>query len=127
MAISNKLTKRADFLRVQRANMKYVTPSLVMQVAPNNKIGHNHHRIGFTASKKIGNAIKRNFAKRRMRALVYRQSKELGEAADYVIIARQALLVRKFSVIEVELKDAIRALNKKMLMRKADFKPNSNN
>ena len=127
MAVLKKLTKRSDFLRVQRANINYVTPSLVMQIAPGDKTGQNYFRIGFTASKKIGNAIKRNFAKRRMRALIIRQWQELIETADYVLIARQALLINKFSDIEVELISAIHALNKKVLLRKANNKPNSSN
>ena len=81
--------------------------------------------VGFTASKKIGNAVSRNFAKRRMRALISRQSDTLVEATDYVLIARQAMLVKKFSDIEAEMIGAIHALNKKMLLRKADIKPNS--
>ena len=98
-----------------------------MQIAPSGQIGHDDYRIGFTASKKIGNAIKRNFAKRRMRALILRQWQELIEASDYVLIARQALLINKFSDIEVELISAIHALNKKMLLRTANNKPNSSN
>ena len=127
MAVLKKLTKRSDFLRVQRANINYVTPSLVMQIAPSGQIGHDDYRIGFTASKKIGNAIKRNFAKRRMRALISRQWQELIESSDYVLIARQALLINKFSDIEVELISAIHALNKKVLPKKANNKPNSIN
>lgn len=127
MAIFKKLIKRSDFLRVQRAALKYVTTSLVIQSAPSNKVGQRNTRVGFTASKKIGNAVKRNFAKRRMRALISRQSDELVEAEDYVVIARQALLVKKFSDIEVEMVGAIYALNKKILLRKADIKTNPNN
>ena len=125
MAVLKKLTKRSDFLRVQRANLKYVTPSLVVQGVPNSVVGHTEARVGFTASKKIGNAVSRNFAKRRMRALISRQSDTLVEATDYVVIARQAMLVKKFSDIEAEMIGAIHALNKKMLLRKADIKPNS--
>ena len=127
MAVFKKLIKRSDFLRVQRAALKYVTTSLVIQSAPSNKVGQRNTRVGFTASKKIGNAVKRNFAKRRMRALISRQSDELVEAEDYVVIARQALLVKKFSDIEVEMVGAIYALNKKILLRKADIKTNPNN
>ena len=98
-----------------------------MQVVPDNKKRQNNYRIGFTASKKIGNAIKRNFAKRRMRALILRQWQKLIKGADYVLIARQALLINKFSDIEVELISAIHALNKKVLPKKADNKRNSIN
>ena len=125
MAVLKRLTKRSDFLRVQRANIKYVTPSLVVQTASNSSLGQMTARVGFTASKKIGNAVSRNFAKRRMRALISRQSDTLFEAADYVVIARQAMLVKKFSDIEAEMIGAIHALNKKMLLWKADIKPNS--
>ena len=125
MAVLKRLTKRSDFLRVQRANIKYVTPSLVVQTASNSSLGQMTARVGFTASKKIGNAVSRNFAKRRMRALISGQSDTLVEATDYVVIARQAMLVKKFSDIEAEMIGAIHALNKKMLLRKADIKPNS--
>jgi len=125
LAVLKRLTKRSDFLRVQRANIKYVTPSLVVQSASNSSLGQMTARVGFTASKKIGNAVSRNFAKRRMRALISRQSDTLVEATDYVVIARQAMLVKKFSDIEAEMIGAIHALNKKMLLRKADIKPNS--
>ena len=125
MAVLKRLTNRADFLRVQRANVKYVTRSLVVQSASNSSLGQMTTRVGFTASKKIGNAVSRNFAKRRMRALISRQGDTLVEATDYVVIARQAMLVKKFSDIEAEMIGAIYALNKKMLLRKADIKPNS--
>ena len=127
MAVLKRLTKRSDFLRVQRANIKYVTPSLVVQTASNSSLGQMTARVGFTASKKIGNAVSRNFAKRRMRALISQQSNALVEGTDYVVIARQAMLVKKFSDIEAEMIDAIYALNKKMLLQKADIKPNSSN
>ena len=98
-----------------------------MQIAPGEKMEHDGYRIGFTASKKIGNAIKRNFAKRRMRALILRQWHKLIANADYVLIARKAILVKKFSEIEVELISAIHALNKKVLLGKANNKPKSGN
>lgn len=127
MAVLKRLTKRSDFLRVQRANLKYVTTSLVIQIASNSSLGHTAPRVGFTASKKIGNAVSRNFAKRRMRALISRQSDTLVDAKDYVVIARQAILVKKFSDIEGEMIGAIHALNKKMLLRNTDIKPNFSN
>ena len=122
MAVFKRLTKRSDFLRVQRNNQKYVTPSMVLQIAPNVGLFQSFVRVGFTASKKIGNATKRNYAKRRMRALITRQSEALVEAADYVVIARQAMIVKKFSEIEDEMISAIHSVNKRLSLQNADPK-----
>lgn len=124
MAVFKTLTKRSDFLRVQRNNQKYVTSCMVLQIAPNHGSSQLHTRVGFTASKKIGNATKRNFAKRRMRALVALQRDALVESADYVLIARRAMLIKKFSEIESEIISALHSLNKRFSLQKADTVPN---
>ena len=107
-----RLTKRGDFLRAQRGNQKFITSSVVIQVIPNDIQGKFSTRVGFTASKKIGNAVKRNYAKRLMRSLVYRQSDELASSFDYVFIARQAILNKKFYLIESEIMRALKHLSK---------------
>ena len=129
----NKLTKRSDFLRVQRTNQKCVTKCLVIQIAPSILFkkssiisADDSVRVGFTASKKIGNAVKRNFAKRRMRALIHRQQKQLNVATDYVLIARQAILSKNFTEIEAELIFALQALGKKLPSLKQRAQVNSN-
>ena len=92
------MTKRRDFLRAQQGNLKYITSSVVIQLIPNDIQGKFSTRVGFTASKKIGNAVKRNYAKRIMRSLINKQSSELASSFDYVFIARQAILIKKFYV-----------------------------
>ena len=71
--------------------------------------------ISFVMKKKIGNAVKRNYAKRLMRSLVYRQSDELASSFDYVFIARQAILNKKFYLIESEIMRALKHLNKSII------------
>ena len=61
---------RADFLRVAAARRRAVTPGLILQAAqrPDGSAGVRTVRVGFTASRKVGNAVIRNRAKRRLRA-----------------------------------------------------------
>ncbi|MFV0480427.1 MAG: ribonuclease P protein component [Campylobacteraceae bacterium] len=47
-------------------------------------------RVGFIASKKVGNSVKRNLAKRRLRAIFREHSLEL-KSGDYVFIAKNAI------------------------------------
>lgn len=48
------------------------------------------HKIGFTATKKIGNAVKRNRAKRRLRALFCEYSPSLKNGT-YIFVAKQSI------------------------------------
>jgi ribonuclease P protein component len=104
------LTKRADFLACARAR-KAVTPGFVLQARRRDADGADPGciRIGFTASKKVGNAVARNRAKRRLRALA---RSVLPRAArpgwDYVLVARKdETACRAFSTLEIELARAL--------------------
>ena len=64
------IKKRPDFLHVTRNGYKAVRSGLVLQAAKTRRFFNPPvFRIGYTASKKIGNAVCRNRAKRRLRAL----------------------------------------------------------
>ena len=60
------LSKRSDFVAASKAE-KYVGKSIIVQARPNSL---QTIRVGYTASKRVGNAVARNRAKRRMRAAV---------------------------------------------------------
>jgi len=82
-----RLTRRAEFLFVREGAYAAIG-GVVVQVRANND--HNAIRAGFTATKKIGNAVQRNRAKRRLREVARALLPELGvNGFDYVFIARQ--------------------------------------
>lgn len=65
-------------------------------------------RVGYTASRKVGNAIVRNRAKRRLREVV-RLSGGVPEGMDIVLIARTSAAEREFTLL---LKDFAAGLEK---------------
>ena len=68
-------------------------------------------RVGFTVTKKIGNAVVRNRMKRRFRELARAALPEFGIAgADHVMIGRTGGIERDFASLAVELKRALKKL-----------------
>ena len=90
------LKKRAQFLAIAAHNRKWATHGIVLQIAPKPATDTAPDlRYGLTASKRVGNAVARNRARRRLRAL----ARELlplhaDPAHDYVLIAREATVTR---------------------------------
>ena len=68
-------------------------------------------RIGFTVTKKIGNAVVRNRMKRRFRALAREMLPVHGIAgADHVLIGRAGGIERDYASLAAELKRALKKL-----------------
>ena len=68
-------------------------------------------RIGFTVTKKIGNAVVRNRMKRRFRALAREALPEFGIAgADHVLIGRSGGIERDYATLAAELKRALKKI-----------------
>lgn len=68
-------------------------------------------RIGFTVTRKIGNAVVRNRMKRRFRALVRDLLPDLGiPGADHVLIGRAGGVERNFATLAADLKRALQKL-----------------
>ena len=110
------LKKRADFLACARARRAH-TAGLILQgrrrregeaTADNGGI-----RVGYTCSKKVGKAVERNRAKRRLRAAAWAVLPRLGRPGwDYVLIGRaQATASRQFSSLTSDLEAALRKLH----------------
>ena len=81
-----RLTRRAEFVKVAGRGRKAARPGLVLQALPQPEAPL---RVGFTATKKIGNAVVRNRARRRLREAARLVLQRLGvPGTDYVAIAR---------------------------------------
>jgi len=78
----------------------------VLFAVPNGRVC----RVGFVASKKIGNAVKRVRAKRRLRALFLKMIPMLKNG-EYVLVAKPPIIDAPFSELEKAFKRAIRRLD----------------
>jgi ribonuclease P protein component len=106
------LQKRADFLKAASAR-RQGTDGFLLQ-ARNRGDGTADLRVGFTASKKIGNAVLRNRAKRRLRALAREVLAGKGHPGwDYVLVARPlATVTRPYADLRADLDRALRAVHR---------------
>jgi len=81
------LKSRRDFVSAAKVGDKFVSASLILQVR--RRHDQAGPRVGFTATRKIGGAVQRNRAKRRMRALAWAYLAPVAiPGCDYVFIAR---------------------------------------
>lgn len=106
------LQKRADYLRAASAR-RQGTGGFLLQARARDD-GNATVRVGFTASKKIGNAVMRNRAKRRLRALVREILPPLARAGwDYVLVARpDATVSRDFATLRDDLRTALASVHR---------------
>lgn len=99
------LQDRSDFLRVAGKGVRRSTPAFLLQAAKRPTEGPM--RVGFTASRKIGNAVVRNRAKRRLRAAADAALTPMfAQALDLVLVARHACLSRDFADMSADLRKA---------------------
>ena len=109
-AVSSSLeviAKRADFLRAASAR-RQGAPGFLLQ-ARRREDGTNRIRVGFTCSRKIGNAVARNRAKRRLREVARAVLPGAGQAGwDYVLVGRPgATAERPFALLLNDLATAL--------------------
>jgi ribonuclease P protein component len=101
-----RLTRRAEFLRAAAKGRKAPMPGLVLQALPRNDDGPA--RLGFTVTKKIGNAVMRNRTRRRLKEaarLVLAEQPPRG--VDLVLIGRAGTAKRSFSALQDDLRRAL--------------------
>ena len=134
MPTVGRLKTRPQFLRVAAAKRKWATPGLVLQAA---RRQHGDHRaapdllespekaakeeataepevrVGFTVTRRIGNAVIRNRAKRRLKAVAEEVFPRLGRSGtDYVVIGRAGTIARPYGALVRDLEQAIVKLDR---------------
>ncbi|MBV9828209.1 MAG: ribonuclease P protein component [Alphaproteobacteria bacterium] len=109
-----RLKTRADFLRVAARRSRAARRGFVLQVAPAPSGTEASVRVGFTASRKVGNAVIRNRAKRRLRAAAAEILRQRGQpGSDYVLIARAGGTVSQpYAELVGDLAGALRQLER---------------
>lgn len=104
-----RLRRRPEFLAVAAARRKWVAPGLVLQARKRGTrdagaVDPHIIRYGITASRKVGNAVARNRAKRRLRAAASEVLPAAGVPGyDVVLIARAATNERPFADLKADL------------------------
>lgn len=113
-AFVERLKTRRQFLRVAAGKRKWAAPGIVLQVAPqppDDRATSEGPRYGLTVSKRVGNAVVRNRARRRLRAAAEEVLPRCAAAThDYVLIGRQGTPSRDFSELKNDLETGLRKL-----------------
>lgn len=107
----SRLKKRVDFLRVAGRRRKWAAPGLILQAAPAEgpDAKADAIRVGFTVSKKVGNSVERNRARRRLKAAAGEILPVLAAPGlDLVVIGRRETLTRPYSLLLQDLRTALK-------------------
>lgn len=106
------LKKRSEFLAAAKGG-RVVRRAFVLQArARDDTPGISNletARIGYTVTKKVGNAVERNRIKRRLRAAAREVACCAQPGLDYVVIGRRAALQADFASIAEDLAAALKA------------------
>jgi ribonuclease P protein component len=94
-----RISKKKDYNNIYQTGRNYPGKYMILLLANSEK---ENNRYGIIASKKIGNAVKRNKAKRRIRSIINNHKEKLKNNYDLVIIARPAINNASYTLINNE-------------------------
>lgn len=109
----DRMVRRADYLRTAKGRVARM-PGFVLQARPRDEAASGSARVGITCSKKVGNAVARNRAKRRLREIARLDLPRAGRPGwDYVLIGRRDHTGRRdFAAMRAELGAALERVHR---------------
>ena len=97
------IKKRTEFIKIKSSGKILTSNSMIIQKLFDKDL-NNSIKIGYTATKSLGNAVKRNRAKRLMRVLVREVMEEYGKVNfSYVLIAKNSIFNKSIDKLKEEL------------------------
>jgi len=112
----NRLKKKGEFASVFNKGKHLRFNSFIIQYAKRlNPNTHTQPRYGIIASKKVGNAVKRNFAKRRIRSLEHVINTLGDKNLDYVLIVKKNIIAKNYNILRLELTNALNKIKETAL------------
>ncbi|MBQ8250948.1 MAG: ribonuclease P protein component [Alphaproteobacteria bacterium] len=114
-----RLKKRRQFLRATHNGKKFVASTMILQTVKQDEF--EGVRLGFTVTKKMGNAVVRNRIRRRLKAVAQAVfSKQTTLGYDFVIVARKTAYDAPFDVLNKDLLYLMRLFKKSLEEKKDD-------
>ncbi len=104
----NRLKKRYQYNYVYRVGAK--ANGLFMTLYATSSKTKNI-KVGFSVTKKVGKATRRNLARRRLREIVKKQLPKLKQNYNIIIVAKDNILSATFESLKVEFEKLIRKLD----------------
>ena len=115
--------RRARLDLTDQTALAQLVAGLTLEMSPMPERNGGLLRVGFTASRKIGGAVERNRAKRRLRAAAQAVLPLYGLAGnDYVLVARRETLTRPFDGLIGDLQSALAAAHARLPSQPGDIR-----
>lgn len=107
------IKKRSTFLKIGKYGIRYRTQNVTILTFREPSLQSTE--VGYTASKKVGNAVKRNYAKRRLRSVVHILRDIMRNNYQYVLIANTNTITCQFDILLKDVELCVAMVHKKML------------
>ncbi len=101
------LRKRIDFLFVRDNGFSHQGEFVILNYLQKKAV---KTRIGFTVTKKMGNATKRNYIKRLIRAILIKNHSKIPDNFDMEIIPKKQFCEIKFTKVESDILDLLKRI-----------------